>query len=194
MASRWSQGMTSRPACGPVASWIPTPGPVAYQPQPGFLTDTVIVRGSVQVRPSSWLEVTRTSWLFRQKVSQIVPVVESTTGHGLPIAIGCVPPSSGTSVVAPQVRPPSSLRRITMSMSPLSEAPVLRPSQKARSVPLGVTRSDGMRYVWYPPVPLLNTSVVNRSSAALEDSRPETPPRTSARAETRMKATDLGMG
>jgi hypothetical protein len=144
-ASRWSQGMTRRPASSPRASWMPTPGPVAYHVQPGALTDPVIVRGAAQVRPSSRLDVTRTSELSRQKVSQTVPVVASTTGQGFPIVTGRVPPSSWTRVVGPQVRPPSSLRRSRRSMSPWSAGPAFRPSQKASSAPPGVTSSDGMR-------------------------------------------------
>ena len=37
----------------PRVSCIPTPGPVAYHPQEGFLTCPVMSRGFVQVSPSS---------------------------------------------------------------------------------------------------------------------------------------------
>src|SRR3990172_2639313 len=78
LLSPQSQGITSRP----LLSWTACPGPVAYQPQSGFLTCSVISTGWAQERPSSLLLVISTRSLSRQNGSQIVPVVRSTTGQG----------------------------------------------------------------------------------------------------------------
>ena len=48
----WSQGITRRPACCPRSSWIPAPGPVAYQVQVGSLACAVISRGDDGPAPS----------------------------------------------------------------------------------------------------------------------------------------------
>ncbi len=88
---------------------MPTPGPVAYQPQPSGLTSAVISRGAAQVLPSSSLEVMNTSSLSRQKGIQIVPVVWSTTGQGLPIVIFASPPSSWINCSALHDAPKSSV-------------------------------------------------------------------------------------
>jgi len=48
-------GITSRPLCGRAGSGIPTPGPVAYQAQDGFLAEAVMSAGGDQVWPSSAL-------------------------------------------------------------------------------------------------------------------------------------------
>lgn len=141
----WSQGISRRPACGPRASWMPTPGPVATQFQSGFVTLVVMSRGGAQVRPSSALDATRTDLLLRQKVSQMVPVRASATGQGLPIATAAVPPSSWITCCGDQVRPPSVLRFMRRSMSPWSVVLVLRPSQKASTLPRGVTSRAGIR-------------------------------------------------
>ena len=52
----WSQGTTMRPVC----SWMPWPGPVAYQVQSGCITVSVMLTGSLQVSPSSRLCVSQT--------------------------------------------------------------------------------------------------------------------------------------
>src|SRR5262245_38636310 len=95
-ATLLSQGTTSRPLVG----WMPTPGPVAYQVQSGFLTSLVISAGFSHVLPSSVLFVIQTvrvpllvpsticASVSRPKLcvrrSQIVPVLRSITGQGLP--------------------------------------------------------------------------------------------------------------
>src|SRR6185369_1352026 len=83
--TRWSQGITSRPWYLLRVSWMPFPGPVAYQFQSFAFTDVVISRGLDQVRPSSCDESINTPSLSRLKGSQSVPVCCSTTGQGLPI-------------------------------------------------------------------------------------------------------------
>ena len=139
---------------------MPTPGPVAYQPHSGRFVVEVISTGFDQVAPSSLDFVTQTVrvpldfrwpmavspssprlWVMR---SQTTPVVRSTTGQGLPQVLG---PSSQINWSGCQVRPPSKLRLATMSMSPVSLALVLRPSQRASTVPLSVTTTAGMRNV-----------------------------------------------
>src|ERR1700730_17311846 len=133
-----SQGTTSRP----LLSWMPTPGPVAYQVQFGFVTSLVISAGVLQVAPSSSLFVTHTVRGFLLVPltiivcvslpmlcvisSQIVPVLASTTGQGLPHVLS---PSSQTTCVLPQDLPPSKLRLRMRSISPASPRAVLRPSQ-----------------------------------------------------------------
>src|SRR5262249_2601357 len=140
---------------------MPTPGPVAYHVHSGFLTSRVISTGLAHVAPSSVLLVSQTVrvpllllatmaasvsvprlWVMR---SPTVPVFASTTGHGLPQVFS---PSSQTTCALPHVLPPSVLRFKRRSMSPASPRPPLRPSQKASTVPFGVTMTDGMRYVW----------------------------------------------
>src|SRR5436190_12545415 len=95
-ATLLSQGMRSRP----LLSWMPTPGPVAYHVQSGFLTSFVISTGFAHVAPSSVDFVTQTvrvPLLLPSTIcasvsaprlcvisSQIVPVERSTTGQGLP--------------------------------------------------------------------------------------------------------------
>ena len=79
------------------------------------------------------------------KRSQTAPVVRSTTGQGFPQVFG---PSSQTTCAAEKVCPPSVLRFKSKSMSPVSLRLDFRPSQKASTVPLGVTMTEGMRYVW----------------------------------------------
>src|SRR5262245_2307900 len=132
----------------PLRNWMPTPGPVAYQVQPCFYTSFVVSPGFAQVTPSSSLRVTHTVRLaallpptIRASVSrprlcvissQTVPVFASTTGQGLPQVLSS---SSQTTCVRPHVLPPSVLRLRTRSMFPASPRPVLRPSQKASSVP-----------------------------------------------------------
>src|SRR5688572_19926718 len=65
---------------------------------------------------------------------------------------------SATRLGASHVSPPSVLRRRRMLISPQSLA-VLRASQYARTVPLAVTTTPGMRYIAYPPSPARNKSV-----------------------------------
>ena len=156
-ATWWSQGTTSWPPL----SWMPTPGPVAYQVQPGRFTSGVSTTGLLQEAPSSVLLVSQTvrapllvPFTIRSSVSlprlwvrssQTVPVRASRTGQGLPQVLA---PSSHTTCAGAHVWPPSKLRFRSRSMSPESPLPFLRPSQKASSVPFLVTSSDGMRYVW----------------------------------------------
>src|SRR5438067_1451526 len=137
---------------------MPTPGPVAYQVQPGFLTSFVMSTGLVQVAPSSSLlhtQTVRDPLLLPATImasvslprlcvmsSQIAPVRWSTTGQGLPQVLS---PSSQTTCVLPHVLPPSELRLQRRSISPVSPRPFLRPSQKASSVPFFETISDGIR-------------------------------------------------
>ena len=54
-------------------------------------------------------------------------------------------PSLQTTCCAVQVSPPLKLRRRTVSMSPVSLAEFLRPSQEASRVPFVVSYSAGMR-------------------------------------------------
>ena len=74
--------------------------------------------------------------------SHTVPVFASTTGQGLPQVFAA---SSQTTRWSDHVRPPSSDRFTSMSMSPLSPSPLFRPSQNASSVPFLVTVIAGMR-------------------------------------------------
>src|SRR5262245_34958079 len=99
---------------------MPTPGPVAYRVQSGFLTSLVISTGFDHVAPSSVLcdtHAVRVLWLVPSTIfasvslprlcvnsSQTVPVVRSTTGQGLPQVLV---PSSQTTCISPQVLPPS---------------------------------------------------------------------------------------
>src|SRR5436190_18681759 len=131
---------------------MPQPGPVAYHVHCGSLTSFVISTGFAQVAPSSSLFVIQTvrpPLLLPSRISfslslprflvsgsQTVPVVRSTTGHGLPTVSV---PKSATTCNGCQVLPPSKLRRNTVSMSPVSLALFLRPSQNASSAPFFVT-------------------------------------------------------
>src|SRR5262249_30904729 len=140
---------------------MPTPGPVAYHVQSGCFTSLVISTGLAQVAPSSVLFVAQTvrvPLLLPSTIiasvsvprlcvnsSQTVPVVRSTTGHGLPQVCA---PSSQTICAADQVLPPSWLRLSSRSMSPVSLRLFLRPSQNASKVPLGERIRLGIRYVW----------------------------------------------
>src|SRR5262249_26202677 len=137
---------------------MPTPGPVAYQVQSAFFTSLVISTGLLQVAPSSVLLLTQTvrePWLLPSRIiasvslprlwvisSQMVPVLASMTGQGLPQVFL---PSSQTICDGCQVLPPSKLRLRRRSMSPASALLFLRPSQKASSVPLGETMREGLR-------------------------------------------------
>src|SRR5262249_34515808 len=132
--------------------------PVANQVQSGFFTSRVISTGLLQVWPSSLLWLTQTVreplllpsticasvslprlWVSS---SQIVPVLRSRTGQGLPQVLG---PSSQTTSVGSQALPPSRLRFKIRSMSPASLRPCLRPSQKASTVPRAETITEGIR-------------------------------------------------
>src|SRR5678815_3966008 len=98
----WSQGMTSRPVCGPQCNWMPAPGPVAYHVQFVSFTSAVISHGLDQERPSSlelltytrrvsllvWL-IIRDSWSsprFHVLRSHMSRVSASRTTQGLPQA------------------------------------------------------------------------------------------------------------
>lgn len=83
------------------------------------------------VRPVLYVSASRTR-----------PVLRSTIGDGLPWVS---PAPSLTTWSGDQVRPPSSDRLTTMSMSPASEQSFLRPSAKARRVPRTVFTTDGIR-------------------------------------------------
>ncbi len=84
----------------------------------------------------------RPGLLPRQKGSQIVPVLRSTTGQGFPAVRE---PASTIICIAVQVRPPSRLHRRTRSTS-LQSLPVSpRASQKASTVSRVVTISNGIR-------------------------------------------------
>jgi hypothetical protein len=64
-AVEWSHGTTRRPACGPLVSWMPTPGPVAYHRQSLRFASAVISSGLLQVAPSSadrLMNTRRLSW------------------------------------------------------------------------------------------------------------------------------------
>ena len=152
----WFPGITRRP----VLVWIPTPGPVAYHVQSACFTLAVMSTGADHVTPSSVLRNTATdrpAWLvpammsFSRSVprfcvvsSQMVPVVRSTTGQGLPKVFG---PLSPTTWSGDHVWPPSRLRFSTRSMSPASPPPSRLASAKASSVPRAVAMTDGMRNV-----------------------------------------------
>src|SRR5689334_21508325 len=128
---------------------MPTPGPVAYQVQFAFFTPLVMLTGFDQLTPSSVLLVTQTvrpplllpAMIFASVSSarlcvirsQMVPVLASTTGQGLPQVFL---PSSQTTCVFSQVLPPPRLRLSKRSMSPASPRAFLRPSQNASAVPL----------------------------------------------------------
>jgi hypothetical protein len=77
--------------------------------------------------------------------SQMMPVLRSITGHGLPTVFA---PSSPMTRSGDQVAPRSTLRFITRSISPASALPPRRPSANASSVPFGVARREGIRKVW----------------------------------------------
>jgi len=118
----------------------------------------VISLGALQVRPSSRLEQThavrvpvavpctiaasRSSPRLWVSNNQTVPVTRSNTAQGLPQVF---PPSSHTTWLGPQVRPPSLLRLSSKSTSALSLALARRPSQNASSAPDGVRSSAGIR-------------------------------------------------
>src|ERR1043166_3838459 len=137
---------------------MPTPGPVAYQVQLGFLTSFVISTGLVHVLPSSSLLQTQTvrepllffvsiiAWVSLPRLwvmsIQMVPVRESRTGQGLPHVFS---PSAQTTCRPPHDLPPSLERLRTRSILPVSLRPFLRPCQKARRVPFVETSRDGMR-------------------------------------------------
>src|SRR5262249_217515 len=121
---------------------MPTPGPVAYHVQSGFFTSLVISTGFDHVSPSSVLFVTQTVRDPRLapltiiasvslprlcvRSNQMVPVLASRTGQGLPQVFS---PSSHTTCVCVQVFPPSGLLFRSKSMSPVSLLLFLRPSQ-----------------------------------------------------------------
>src|SRR5262245_49466433 len=105
-SSLLSHGTRSRPDF----SWMPTPGPVAYQVHSGRFTSFVISAGLSHVAPSSVLFVIQTVrdpllvpdtilasvssrklWVMS---SQTVPVFRSTTGQGFPHTL--VPSSQTT--------------------------------------------------------------------------------------------------
>ena len=150
--SMWSQATTKRP----VVSWMPCPGPVAYHVQELRFTDSVISRGSLQVAPSSSLELTQTvrfacPWTtcssppaagFMQKRRRTLPLRRSSTAHGFPQV---KPGRETTRYEASQVLPESWLLRARMSMSPESLWESCRPSQKANTVPWDVASRAGMR-------------------------------------------------
>lgn len=147
---------TSRPRWRPWVSWMPCTGPVAYQEFQSFgRISSLRSRGADQVRPSSslyWRCGVRshgTSQFFPSvrpvlyvSASRMRPVLRSTTGAGLPWVS---PAPSLTTWSGLQVRPPSSDRLTTMSMSPASEQSFVRPSAKASSVPCFVFTTAGMR-------------------------------------------------
>ena len=93
-ASIWSQGMTSRPLCGPRCNWMPAPGPVAYHVQLVSFTSAVISRALDQVRPSSLELLTNTRrvsllvWLMICGFAVIaaVPGVQQPDDPGVRIA------------------------------------------------------------------------------------------------------------
>src|SRR5689334_23194890 len=103
---------------------MPTPGPVAYHVHSGFFTLAVISIGFDHVTPSSSLFKTHTviparlepavisfslsAARFCVVKSQSVPVLRSTTAHGLTHASG---PLSPTTRTGDQVAPASVLRR-----------------------------------------------------------------------------------
>src|SRR5687768_16090064 len=102
---------------------MPTPGPVAYHVQSFSLTSLVISTGFDHVAPSSVLLLTQAvrepsllpSMIFASvslprlwvNSSQMVPVLASTIGQGLPHVFG---PSSQTTCCGCHVLPPSMLR------------------------------------------------------------------------------------
>ena len=138
---------------------MPCPGPVAYQDQSGCFTAPVISRGSLQVAPSSSLEVAHTvrgampaeisgsspSIRLRHNSSQMVPVSRSCTGAGLPLTH---PSSLATTWISPKLPPPSKLRRRNRSIWSVSRPVNLRASLKARTVPRSVVSRAGMRHSW----------------------------------------------
>src|SRR5512134_81959 len=152
----WLAGMTSRPACGPWVTAVPHPGPVAYQRIHDVLTLAVMSTGVVQVAPLSaerWTDTCRVARPFRMAVSVASaalphdrstrsPEAGSVTTVGLPAVSA---PWAVTTCCGDQLVPPSVERRHTMSMSPLSPPPFLRPSANAISVPSGARVSAGMR-------------------------------------------------
>src|SRR5690554_7895337 len=113
--------------------------------------------GLDHVLPSSVLELTNTrlvSWLvflimspsassprFQVINNQMVPVSSSKTGVGLPHTLL---PSSQIITCSPQVFPPSVERRISRSISPVSDELFFLPSAKARTVPPPVTIMEGI--------------------------------------------------
>src|SRR5215468_3084438 len=131
---------------------MPFTGPVAYQRHSDFFTDEVISCGVAQVTPSSALCVTKTRRVsllvpllisrspsaprFHVIKSHTTPVISSTTGAGLPHTLS---PSERTICWALQVLPLSDDRLRSRSILPVSLPLFLRPSQKARRVPLVVT-------------------------------------------------------
>jgi len=137
---------------------MPAPGPVAYQVQLVCLVVAVICVAALQLSPSlsdRSRNTRRVSVLvpamimdslsvprFQVLKSQMVPVTRSTTGAGLPQVFA---PSLQTRMAGPQVAPLSAERRTSRSMSPVSEAEFLRPSQKASRVPLVVRTRAGIR-------------------------------------------------
>ena len=153
--TRWSQAISSRP----LRNWMPCPGPVAYHDQSRCFTAPVISRGSLQVAPSSPLEVTHTvsgamsaeisgsspSIRLRQNSSQMVPVSRSCTAAGLPLT---QPSAVATTWVSPKLLPPSKLRRRNRSIWSVSRPVNLRASLKARMVPRSVVSRAGMRHSW----------------------------------------------
>src|SRR5437773_1395775 len=97
---------------------MPTPGPVAYQVQFGFLTYLVMSVGLLQVAPSSSLRATQTVRVPLLVPASIIrcvslprlcvrsktmaPVFASRTGQGLPQVLSA---SSHTTCVLAQVLP-----------------------------------------------------------------------------------------
>src|SRR5437870_2262623 len=174
---------------------MPTPGPVAYQPHEGSLTDFVISSGFDQVSPSSLERDTQTvrvpnpffalmaDSLSRPSLcvisSQITPVSSSSTAQGLPQVFV---PSFQIVRCRLQVTPLSAERFNSRSMSPLSARPSFRPSQNASSVPFFETISAGIRYVGYPSAPPTNTSVCIKVAAS---SAPTLPANAAANNRTR---------
>lgn len=137
--------------------------PVAYHVQLDSFTCDVISFGLAHVSPRSAELVTHTrrdsrpslAWIchsasrqwLEQRRSQIVPVCASYTAVGLPtVALRAWPsmPLSTTTLADDQCWPWSVERRMTRSMTPESWSEG-RASAKARQIPLGSVRSEGIR-------------------------------------------------
>ena len=139
---------------------MPTPGPVAYQPQPGSLTAGVISTGLLQVAPLSLLLVTSTvrepvdvaghdlflivDAQIRVSSSQITPVSRSTTGAG--IANGVLLVIDNDFERAPGAAVVFAAAQHQVDIAGVRAA-FFRPSAKASSVPSLATISDGIRNV-----------------------------------------------
>jgi hypothetical protein len=137
---------------------MPCIGPVAYQKFHSGRFAPVSSRGAVQVTPLSSLYCTygsRSHPLGHGAVPLCVltrtirPVRRSTIGTGFPRVS---PLPSATTSSGPQVRPLSSERRSTRSMSSSSPQSLTRPSANASSVPAVVRTTAGMRKQAYPKV------------------------------------------